>query len=145
MGSKKTVSVHSIIVKPGHSSCKAIQDAQGSGVNGEYGEQYAMLSNPDASLKAQGNIIKGTIGNICASNYGSQLQDMAKNLSETVIQLRCKPVDNADSKLEIELFPEPATPVTFDVDDQNVVTFSPAILPSGTEVTYSYSCPSALN
>ena len=71
-----TTVAHSIIVKPGDKSC-----ARSSG--GVEGRIYAQASNPSQSLLNQyGNIRKGYIGSVCASNYGVHLGKIAEYVDE---------------------------------------------------------------
>ena len=44
LGTTKSVSVHSIIIRPGDAECFNLQNSQGSGTKGYYGTYYAQLS-----------------------------------------------------------------------------------------------------
>ena len=80
------VSVHSIIVPPGDSACRA----QSGGVEGRI---YAQLSQPSSEILSKyGNIRSGHIGSVCSSNYSSQLGPIADTLSEVPpVSLPCFP------------------------------------------------------
>ena len=69
-----TVTVHSIIVPPGDTSCVK----QAGGVDGTI---YAQASSPSSEILSKyGNIRRGRVGSICSSNYSSQLGPIADTL-----------------------------------------------------------------
>ncbi len=84
----KTMSVHSIIVKPGDLTCRSAQNNQipGSGVLGFEGYTIARLSG----------MTGGVIGNICESNYTNQLQQIGFTIADNVVSLpfRCRPFED---------------------------------------------------
>lgn len=157
MDSTKTLSVHSIIIKPRviHNSdgsvsiqkgdpqgdaCLNEQNSQGNGVRGFYGTQYAALSSPSATLKGSGNIVEGEIGNICANNYTQQLGPIANKIKGLdFVQLPCAPVLET---VKIEFDPAPSSTITYDIDSSNPkrITFSPMV-PAGTDVNLEFKCP----
>jgi hypothetical protein len=72
-GGRKTISVHSLIVKPNDSSCLTTQrnQVQPNGLvynDANYGLMYNDLSNDIR--------FKGIVGNICSSNYTNELRTM---------------------------------------------------------------------
>ena len=140
LGATKTVSVHSIIIKPGDTSCKAEQDAQGNQwTYGEYGDVYERLSNPSNDLQARGRLMPGVTGTICSKNYTKELGDIKNKINQNIseIQLPCTPVLDT---VDVTYAPLTSFEVTFDVDVNNRVTFNPA-LPAGTTVNLKYECP----
>lgn len=140
LGATKTVSVHSIIIKPGDTSCKAEQDSQGNQwTYGEYGDVYERLSNPSNDLQARGRLMPGVTGTICSKNYTKELGDIKNKINQNIseIQLPCTPVLDT---VDVTYAPLTSYEVTFDVDVNNRVTFNPA-LPAGTTVNLKYECP----
>jgi len=138
LGATKTVSVHSIIIRPGDTSCFSVQNSQGAGVKGFYGYQYAALSQPTNQLKSMGNITNGVLGNICSGNYTAELGDIATQINQSVskIQLPCRP-ENDD--IEITFDPAPNQQIYYTIDIDNRVSFSPAAS-AGTRVNLKYTC-----
>lgn len=157
MDSTKSLSVHSIIIKPrvvrnsdgtvsmttGDSqgdACLNEQNSQGNGVKGFYGTQYAALSAPSKSMKDSANIVDGQIGNICANNYTQQLGPIADKIKGLdFVQLPCAPVLDT---IKITFDPAPSSSITFDIDPANPkrVVFSPMV-PAGTDVNLEFKCP----
>lgn len=146
-GEGKTLSVHSIVIKPGDSGCKNEQTGTKNDtpswkqwVIGEYGSQYAKLSNPSDALKSNGNILAGYLGSICSKSYGNQLSDIGSRVSEhsKKIQLPCYPTE-----IDIDLSPSPASPATYDIDSNNLLTFTSSV-DAGTDVTIDLQCNKAL-
>lgn len=141
--SNKSVSVHSIIIRPAingqpaDTACWQAQNSQGGGVKGFYGTQYAMLSFPSASLKALGNIVSGTIGSICSPNFTQELSTIANNIRAEDLQLPCAP---DKSTLQVTFTPKPAQAISFDVDSSNRLFFQPGV-PAGTKVGLKFNCP----
>lgn len=138
----KSVSVHSIIIKPSttisaqDNSCWYQQNNQGGGVKGFFGTQYAALSVPSEELKAMGPIVRGTLGSICSSNYTAEMGQIASFLNQKQIALPCQPEDGS---LKVEF--DPAQPgVSSYVDADNILHFTPPIA-AGVEVHLKYSCP----
>ncbi|MGE0763406.1 MAG: hypothetical protein AB7N80_09010 [Bdellovibrionales bacterium] len=146
LGATKTVSVHSIIIRPTNDgandstdiACYNAQNNQGSGVKGFVGTQYAALSNPSNALKAAGNIIDGTLGNICSNNYTTELGNIASKINQTLstIQLPCKPEQNL---VDVSFNPAPAQQVYYTIDADNRIQLNPAA-PAGTRVNLKFKC-----
>lgn len=83
----KTMSFHTIIVRPGDTSCRGAQTGQVAApmpVLGQEGYAYKMVRD----------LVGGVDGNICASNYTSQLQDIGYTIGDKVTSLpfRCRPI-----------------------------------------------------
>jgi hypothetical protein len=137
----KSVSVHSIIVRPQtsisgqDSSCWSIQNAQGNGVKGYYGTQYAALSAPSDELKAIGTLMTGTLGSICSSNYTQEMGQISQFLNQKSVALPCDPKAGT---LQVDF--SPAQPgVTTSIDADHVLHFSPFV-PAGVKVNLAFSC-----
>lgn len=133
----KSISVHSIIIKPGDTTCHGIQNSQAN-VKGYYGYSYAALSQPSAELKAAGNIVDGVLGSICSTNYTTELGHIANFINQTVnqVQLPCKPHDGI---VNITYDPMPSTPISYNVDAQNRLNLNPPAS-AGTKVNLSFKC-----
>ena len=104
----KTMSVHSIIVKPGDTACRTAQTGQVAASPPVLGfEGYAMA-------KLSG-MTGGVVGDICASDYTNQLKTIGDALAAKVPSLpfRCRPQDDKYT-------------VTFTNTSTGVVTTAPA-------------------
>ncbi len=124
-GVNKTLTVHSIIVKPGDVSCLNIQNAQTNGVKGFEGDFYEKLSN----------LTSGVVGDVCASNYTSQLEAIGSTIAQQTVSIaiHC----SSPESLKVAFSPvENAVP--YEVMDSKIV-FDDA-LDANTSVTVSYSC-----
>lgn len=148
----KTVSVHSIIINPGHPTlpdhlkttfelskdieCLNQQDNEGDGVRGFYGTQYYALSNPSEELKSSGNLLKGTVGSICASDYGRELSNISSNVKNNVktIGLRCNPI-----RLDVYETGNPDNKIPYTLEKANQVKLD-GFVPVGLKVTVEAEC-----
>ena len=137
LGATKTVSVHSIIIRPGDVSCFNTQNQQ-PGVKGFYGTLYSQLSLPGSDLKAAGNIIPGGTGSICSSNYTTELGDIASKINQTLktIQLPCRPDQD---HVDVTFTPAPVDQIYYSIDVDNRLQLTPAA-PAGTKVSLAYKC-----
>lgn len=139
----KSVSVHSIIIRPAVGSqpadtaCWSQQNNQGNGIKGFYGTQFAMLSFPSGFLKSISNLVDGTMGSICSSNYTQEMGNIANHIRSEDIRLPCTP---EPTTLRVDFTPAPSQQTTFDVDSSNRINFYPP-LPAGTSVRLRFSCP----
>ena len=63
------------------------------------GKLYSETSHPSRlTMKKYGNILKGEIGSICATNYGSQLGNIADyTVKNRLLPLSCYPLENSVS------------------------------------------------
>lgn len=152
LDSSKTTSVHSIIVNPGHPSladhlkttyelqkdvsCYNEQNNEGGGVLGFYGTQYYALSNPSEELKSSGNLVKGTIGSICASDYGLELTNISSNVKNNIktIGLRCNPF-----RLDVYETGNPNNKIPHTVIKSNQVKLE-GFIPIGLRITVEAEC-----
>ena len=157
LGNEKSFSVYALVIKPGDSECLKTQRDQGEFFSGEEGDFYAQLAEPSDDLKALGPLMEGFLGSVCASDYASQLNVMGERVSESSkkIQLSCKPLESSAQnqarrdgqsivdltfRFETEEGDEYTYKGNYSIDDNNVLTFNPA-LPAGTKVSYEYTCP----
>lgn len=119
---EKSLTVHSIIIKPGDTSCYDQQKAQ-SGGTANYGTRYKELSDKTG----------GIVGTVCASDYGAQLADIGDVMVQTTesIVIACEPLPGT-------LVIEPG----FNYELRgNKITFNPP-LASGTQLHLKYQCES---
>jgi len=123
-GMSKRFTYNSIIVKPGDSTCMAIQDAQGS--KSHYGVQHNTLSGLTA----------GGVGSICDDNFSTNLNLFAGSIQTSISStpLECTPVGNA---VDVTVTPA-VTGLTSTVNGASV-SFSPNI-PVGRTETLKYKC-----
>jgi hypothetical protein len=126
---EKTLSVHSIIVKPGDAGCLTQQAAQGKYVRGVEGYSYARLSR----------MTDGKVGTICASDYGSQLRDIGYHLQGQVTSMpfACRPIND---DFTVTFNPEPANEVSVTADFQKLELKINSPLPPLTMIRLEYQC-----
>ena len=81
------VTIHSIIYKPGDTKSNCPGGAT-------HGHNYVQASNPSrAIMETYGNILRGHVGSICATNYSSQLGPIAEHaMNNRVLPLPCRPL-----------------------------------------------------
>ena len=132
----KSMSVHSIIIRPGDTTCFQNQNSQGGGVKGFYGTQYAKLSSPSAELKSMGPLKIGTLGNICSSNYTVEMGEIAQYIKTSRIQLPCKPVSGS---LNVTYLDGVTANQKEILSDTNQLEFIPAI-EAGHKIQLEFSC-----
>ncbi|MEQ1875523.1 MAG: hypothetical protein ABL958_02685 [Bdellovibrionia bacterium] len=127
LGASKTVSVHSIVIRPGDQACLTQQN-QDQTYRGYFGTVYAQLTQ----------LTSGVLGDICASDYGAQLttigNQIVKNISS--YKLACVPTQAPGMQPVVTVQPAAASTGTIR-DDQ--VFFDPPLAP-GTQVRIQYSC-----
>lgn len=125
----KTMSFHTIIVRPGDISCRNAQTGQGgSSVLGQEGYAYKMVRD----------LVGGVDGNICASNYTNQLQNIGYTIGDKVTSLpfRCRPVND---QYEVLFSGTPATS-GFSADFNTMTLTVTADLDARAKVTLKYTC-----
>lgn len=127
---QKTYAAHSIIVRHGDSACLNAQNAQMGGVvSGSYGIEYDWLRHKTGGVQ----------GNICASDYTAQLQNIFNNIESKIVDklgLHCSAPDD----LNVTLENNPDSSITWTVVDREI-RFNKK-LPVGTTVRVKYSCVS---
>lgn len=123
---EKTLTVHSIVIQNGDSSCLEQQRQQGNGRNGYYDTIYSDLARRTG----------GIVGDICAGDYGSQLEDIGDVTVQNTgsLLLACRPVDD---EVEVSIT-RGSQSVTSTVSGDKIV-FNPPLRP-GTRVRLTYSC-----
>lgn len=131
-GVDKTLSVHAVVVRPGDQTC--LNKQMNGTLRGFEGKTYVELADL-ADGKLDGQYLQGTVGDICASDYGIQMGDIGSKISDltTPIQLACKPLTGT---LSIRVDP---VSIDYTVDDRNRVVFSQPV-PKGSTITGSYRC-----
>ena len=127
----KSMRIHAIVVKPGDQGCLNIQNNQINGVKGSEGHVYAEAARSTG----------GILGDVCASDYGSQLHDIASNIGEALYEhtLRCDKPDVIDADTVPVVFVPASAAGSWEVVG-NKIRFNPRIRP-GTKVQLQYSCP----
>lgn len=142
----KTISVHSVIIRPGDTACK---NAQASPTTGFEGWSYAELSRPDLynrqDLENNFPNLKvdyGNVGSICATDYGSQLGSIGDAVAAATQQpeflLKCKPDAN-----DIAIVTTPANvTLNYTIDANNRMLFTN--VPAGVNAKVTYKCPSTI-
>lgn len=140
-----TFSFHSIIVQPNDKECLQFQSRQLGPVSinpidgitfnavlGSYGTQYKKLS--DITHGINGDICAGEL-NGRALDYGSQLTEIAKNVSNRItdIKIACSNPKN----ITVDITPN-STNIRWSLDD-NTIRFSNT-LPANTNVRLKYEC-----
>jgi len=127
LGEDKTLGVHAIVIRPGDTQCLSEQVSQAN-VRGFFGAVYADLAE----------MTKGTVGSICADDYGAELGNIGENILSQVnsVELACEPVDEV---VTVIVTPEPANFETLvDVEHQRV-WFNQNLAP-GTTARVVYDC-----
>jgi hypothetical protein len=138
--SGKTLSIHSIIVKPGDVACENIQNQQmgPEWLNPTHGIIYNQIKGSQGIQYAKATQLTGGIlGDICASDYGSQLANIGANIVDRLsdITLACP------SPNHLEVAFSPAQPSLTWSMNGSVLHLSDSLAPS-TEVHLKYSCQS---
>lgn len=151
LGESHTISAHAIVVN--NETCRNQQVYQENNeyIWGQIGHYYMKLTNPNSGsmLKqgvslgsiANGKLLNGTIGSICASNYSSQVGNIRNALDSAAYKyvssadLDCQPLDTT---FDMEYCPSGHSCQLAASKDK--VVFSPALPPSKS-ARFSYKCP----
>jgi hypothetical protein len=134
----KTLSIHSIIVKPGDTTCESIQDHQmgPASLNPTHGVTYNQMLGSQGLVYAKAtSLTNGILGDICANDYGSQLSDIGVNIVDRLadVTLACaNPVS-----LDVTLTPANAG-VTWSLSG-STLHLNQSLDP-GTQIHVKYSC-----
>ncbi|MFN7728372.1 MAG: vWA domain-containing protein [Bdellovibrio sp.] len=161
----KSLKMHSIIIRPGAlsvslgeaSSRFALINA-GGGVNASYAPSTFFNGGDSGCLNIQMNqmnvrgsygylyalatrLTGGVEGDICASDYGSQLSSIGDNIGESFSQrtLYCANPGQIDLQTPLVTF-TPANNANAYSISGNIIYFNPNLLP-GTQAYLQYSCP----
>ncbi len=137
---QKSLRVHSIIVRPGDTSCLKSQSSQlGKNskdgfpvITGEYGTNYAQAAT----------LTNGVIGDVCANDYKQQIGEIAAKTVEQVssINLTC----GSPSGVEVNLFQKQDNvfvPISIGYSVQGGSVQFNSQLPDGVRIDLKYSCP----
>ncbi len=123
----KTLSVHSVIVKPNDSSCLTAQNNQMSGiVKGQYGTIYEQLSNAT----------QGVIGSVCEPDYGAQMGKIGSAIVQQVSYFTLHCSNPKDFQVQ---FQPSASTIGYHIDGVKV-RFDKPIDPTS-KVRFIYECP----
>jgi len=143
--SSKSMSFHSVIIRPGDNVCLNQQTFYPAGsaypVRGSFGNLYRVLSQSQANgLNDLGQIVDGSVVDICASTYFSSLNLIGSLVSANAntysIQMQCLP---ALSDISIEASQQ----VDYVVDTQErKILFRN--LPFGVQITARWVCPNSV-
>lgn len=122
-GANKRFAVNSIIVRPGDTTCKSAQDAEGA--KSHYGVKYAELST----------LTGGHIGSICDSDYSTNLKYFKDRISNSMsaVPLECTPLGDVNVTIT------PSMTFSSRIEAGQLI-FTPAI-PAGRTVQLQYQCP----
>ena len=128
--SGKKYTHHSIIIRPGDNDCLAEQKVS-----------YAFAGTHSALLTNKTN---GVLGNICAAEYGEQLNFMGENIQDAVasVDLECEPYNMAGSRIinADQIIQDMTTElVTTQTLTGSTIKFSPE-LPAGASIYLKYYC-----
>ncbi len=126
----KTVSVHSIIVIPGDKACRDEQSSQGTFVRGVEGFSYAKWTE----------LTRGTMGTICSSDYGAQLQNISSSIQMQISALpfHCRPHGD---QFTVTYTPQPPQTIRASADFAKMQLVIEDPLPPLTKVRLTYDCP----
>lgn len=129
----KALAWHSMIVRPGDQTCLDMQNGQNNNpaMKGAFGAAYSKLSQ----------VTGGIVGNICASNYTSQLRDIGSTISNQLTQItfRCRPV-NDQYVLTINGEPAQVGVATANFQAEPMVLRFNQPLPASSQVELKYTC-----
>lgn len=124
-GMDKRLSVNSIIVRPGDTTCMAQQDA--GGAKSQYGYKYHELSQ----------LTNGFSSSICENDYSQNLNYFKDRIVSSLssIPLECSPVGSVNVTFVPSL-----TDVSTTIQNNSLV-FNPAV-PVGYQINLKYNCAS---
>ena len=136
--SSKTLSIHSIIVKPGDTSCESQQGRQmgPSYINPTHGVTYNRVLGSQGHKYAQATqLTNGILGDICANDYGSQLANIGANIVDRLSDVTLACSDPKD--VTVTLTPNQAG-VTWTISG-STLKLSQDLNP-GVQLRVKYSC-----
>ena len=118
-------------------ACFNEQNNQGPKVQGIYGREYFKLSYPSSELKSSGQLLTGSVGSICDSDYSNVLGNISGKVKNNLktIGLRCK------DPLHLDIFHtnSPSRKIPFTIVGGNMVLDNE--LDPGVAVTVEMECP----
>jgi len=127
LGASKTLSVHSIVIRPEDHACLNQQN-QDQTYRGYFGNIYAQLT----ALTA------GVLGDICAPDYGAQLATIGNQIVKNISSYKLACVPTQAPGLEPVVTIQPAAASTGTIRDDQIF-FDPPLQP-GTQVRIQYNC-----
>ncbi len=139
IGTAKSYSFYSIIIKPGDSACLAAQ--AGQDFKGYEGKLYFELQK---FVNAGTGSNNSEVGSICDSDYTKNLRSIADSLVEKIkpIPLPCVPIMEPSNRTLAYTIQRPDA-ASFALNEsrlnERLLDFSPR-LPPGTRVDYSFKC-----
>jgi hypothetical protein len=123
-GSSKRFAVHSLVIVPGDTTCKAEQAAQPAAIKmAYYGTHAAALSS----------LTGGTVNSICDADYARDLQSISKEVRKLVSSFELREAPALDS---VTVTFEPAFKTTWSIEGRRII-FDPAP-PAGTQIEVKY-------
>ncbi len=136
--SGKSLSVHSIVVKPGDTACEGKQDRQmgPASINPTHGVTFnQVLGSQGVQYAKATELTNGILGDICANDYGSQLANIGANIVDRIseVSLAC----SAPQDLTVSISPSKEG-LTWTVNG-SALNLSESLDP-GTQIHLTYSC-----
>jgi hypothetical protein len=136
--SGKSLSVHSIIVRPGDKVCLEAQSRQmgPAAINPTYGLTYNQVLGSEGNKYAEAtSLTNGILGDICANDYGSQLSSIGTNIVDRLSDISLACANPAD--LSVSFNPTQGA-VKWSIEGQTL-KLSQGLTP-GSKVHLKYSC-----
>jgi hypothetical protein len=134
----KEVSVHSIILKPGDTTCESSQNRQmgPASINPSFGITFNQIRGSQGLEYARASsLTNGIVGSICENDYGSILKDISTSIADRIQSFRIACRTPGDLKILIDgQISQNWT------QDQDTLTLATP-LAVGQKVDISYNCP----
>ena len=146
IGANTTMSAHAIITDS--DSCLDQQSIQGGNPNidGKIGSFYRTLTNPNnyslanpdrrLDYYANGMLVEGVVGSICASSYTSQVGDIASVITQKKSEEKFGCVLEREDSLNVRISQDYEWELN---ENKDGITFTPA-LPAGQSFVIEYDC-----
>ena len=125
-GYSKNLRVHGIVVRPDDTQCLAAQRAQaGNDLGSQYGRHVAELAQ----------LTGGTVGDICADDYSSQLANISRETRRLITSVELDHVPVADS-VKVTFVPD--DPIPFTVEGKTLIFSRPPAPGTKVDITFEY-------
>lgn len=126
--SRKNMTAHSLIIRPGDQACYDAQRSHGSLLFGWTGDYYAKL----------GQLTNGVVGNICAFDYGLELGNIGHSVVDQIsnVDLPCRP---ANDEIQIDMTPDQGIAYQLLGPTYKKVQFNRDV-PQGTKIRLRFKC-----
>jgi hypothetical protein len=146
IGNNTTISAHAIITDG--VTCLNQQNAQNgnSFIDGKIGTFYSALTNPNNFSLADpnrrlgdyagGNLVQGVVGSICASNYSTEVGNIASVITQTKSEEKFRCILDREESLDVRISDEYSWTLN---ENRDGVIFTPA-LPAGQSFVIKYEC-----